>query len=371
MSQWDAERHARLQLHLVAGVGPRTQQCLLEHFGSASSALAATQGELQQVPRVGLKLAERIVAAAHEDAALPVLEVCRESAVQVLLHGDDGYPSPLSHIPDPPGALFVRGGWMEADALSVAIVGSRHATRYGLNQAERLGRGLALAGLTIVSGLARGIDAAAHRGALAVAGRTLAVLGSGVLRIYPPEHGELGDAIAASGALLSEAPPLRKPMSGAFPQRNRLISGVSLGTIVVEAADRSGALITARHAMEQGREVFAVPGRVDSRLSRGCHQLLRDGAKLVEHVDDVLEELCPLAAPVRQPDSEHTVHHARELKLDERERKVLDHIGAEPTHPDTIAAECQLPIHHVLATISVLESRRLIHRTSGSTVARC
>ena len=144
MSQWDAERHARLQLHLVAGVGPRTQQCLLEHFGSASSALAATQGELQQVPRVGLKLAERIVAAAHEDAALPVLEVCRESAVQVLLHGDDGYPSPLSHIPDPPGALFVRGGWMEADALSVAIVGSRHATRYGLNQAERLGRGLAL-----------------------------------------------------------------------------------------------------------------------------------------------------------------------------------------------------------------------------------
>ena len=202
---------------------------------------------------------------------------------------------------DPPGVLFVRGSFLPRDALSIAIVGSRHATHYGLAQAERLASGLARAGLTITSGLARGVDAAAHKGALAAGGRTVAVLGSGVLNIYPPEHRDLAEQVVSNGAVVSEAAPHSEPFSGAFPQRNRIISGMSLGVIVVEASLRSGALITARHAMEQGREVFAVPGRVDSRMSQGCHRLIRDGAKLVESIDDVLEELGPLVEATPSP----------------------------------------------------------------------
>ena len=183
------------------------------------------------------------------------------------------YPRLLNEIDDPPGILFSLGDIQSSDALAMAIVGTRHATHYGLRQAERLATGLARSGLTIVSGLARGIDAAAHRGALSAGGRTLAVLGSGILNLYPPEHAELAGQIARQGALISEAPPRRAPFSGAFPQRNRLISGLSLGVIVVEAAERSGALISARHGMEQNREVFAIPGRIDSRASAGCHAL--------------------------------------------------------------------------------------------------
>lgn len=368
MTTWSDQRKAALLLHLVPGLGPRTQENLREHVGAPHQVLEASWEQLIRVPGIGSKTARRIVSADLQQVDAE-LEICRQCNVDIMLRGDDNYPTMLGCIPDPPGALFARGRCIEDDALSVAIVGSRHATSYGLQHAERLGRALANAGLTVVSGLARGVDAAAHRGALsAPKGRTLAVLASGVQRVYPPEHKELADQIAANGALLSEAPPLRKPMSGAFPQRNRLISGLSLGTIVVEAAERSGALITVRHAAEQGREVFALPGRVDSRMSRGCHQLLRDGAKLVEHVDDVLEELCPLAVPVMKEDGQ--VRHPRELKLDEQERKVLSGIQDQPTNVDAVALACGLPMPQVLATISVLETRRLVQRLSGALVAR-
>ncbi len=183
----------------------------------------------------------------------------------------------MRDLPDPPGVLFVRGTLAPSDAMAVAIVGSRHATHYGLTQAERLAGSLARAGLTVVSGLARGIDAAAHRGALAAGGRTIAVLASGVLNIYPPEHNTLAEEITQHGAVMSESPPRAEPLAGMFPQRNRIISGLSLGVLVVEASTRSGALITARHAMEQGRDVFAVPGPITSRMSHGCHRLIRDG----------------------------------------------------------------------------------------------
>jgi DNA processing protein len=238
-----------------------------------------------------------------------------------------------------------------------------------LAQAERLAGGLARAGLTIVSGLARGIDAAAHRGALAAGGRTLAVLGSGVLNMYPPEHAALADEVAASGAVISDSPPRSPPLSGAFPQRNRIISGMSLGVLVAEASVRSGALISARHAMEQGREVFAVPGRVDNRMSHGCHRLIRDGAKLVETVDDVLEELGPLVAPAQSAGGE-AVHHPAELLLNELEQQVLATIASEPITIDAVLAASQLPAPQVLATISVLEMRRLIRRLSGNLIVR-
>jgi len=353
----------------VPGVGPILRKSLLEHFGSAEAILAAAPSRLRVVPGVGPKLARSIVSARDEIDVEAELKLCREHGVTVLWDADPDYPRLLREIHDPPGILFVHGDLEPDDAMAIAVVGARHATSYGQQQADRLAGGLARAGLTVVSGLARGIDAAAHRGALEAGGRTVAVLGSGVLNVYPPEHGTLAAKIRESGALISENPPRAQPMSGAFPQRNRLITGMTLGVIVVEAAERSGALISARHAMEQGREVFAVPGRVDSRASRGCHRLIRDGAKLVESVEDVLEELGPLVEATPRSDG-RVVHHPAELRLNDQERLVLDAIDNDPTSIDNVVATSGLPIHRVLSTISVLEMRRLIRRVSGNLVVR-
>ena len=360
---------ARLRLSLVPGVGPRIQQALLERFGSAEKVLTAAASELREVPGVGAKLGRAIVAARDEIDVDAVLSLCQRNGIDLLSSADDNYPRMLAEIPDPPGVLFCRGSLVEQDALAVAIVGSRHATHYGLTQAERLAGSLSRAGLTIVSGLARGIDSAAHRGALAAGGRTIAVLGSGLLNVYPPEHEQLAEQVTANGALLSEAPPKAQPLAGAFPQRNRIITGMSLGVIVVEASERSGALISARHAMEQNREVFAVPGHVDCRLARGCHQLIRDGAHLVETADDVLDALGPLVESTTRDDGQ-IVRHPAELQLNDLEQQVLQAIGGDPTSIDEIIATSGLPAARVLSTISVLEMRRMIRRLSGTTVAR-
>jgi DNA processing protein len=358
-----------LRLSLVSGVGPRIRKSLLERFGTARAALRAAPSELRDVQGVGPKLMHKIVAADHEIDVEAQIALCREHGIDILTEAHAAYPRSLREIHDPPGVLFVRGAIKPSDALAVGIVGTRHGTQYGLRQAERLAGGLARAGLAIISGLARGIDAAAHRGAMAAGGRTIAVLASGVMNIYPPEHDKLAEEVAQHGALLSESPPGGEPLAGMFPQRNRLISGLSLGVIVVEAAERSGALITARHAMEQGREVFAVPGNVDSRTSRGCHQLLRDGAKLVESADDVLEELGPLVEAAPRDDGQ-VIHHPAELLLNELEQQVLSTVGGEATAIDQIVADTGLPVPQVLSTISVLEMRRLIRRLSGTTVIR-
>jgi DNA processing protein len=358
-----------LRLSLVSGVGPLLRKALLDRFGSAGAALAAAKDELQCVDGIGPKTAARIVAARDEIDAEAELKLAAENGIDVLIEADANYPRPLRQIHDPPGVLFRRGQMLPQDELAVAIVGTRHATRYGLAQAERLAGSLARTGFTVVSGLARGIDAAAHRGAMAAGGRTIAVLASGILEIYPPEHAKLADDVATCGCLVSEAPPRMVPLSGAFPQRNRIISGLCVGTIVVEAPDRSGALITARHAYEQGREVFAVPGPIDSRMSRGCHALIKDGAKLVETIDDVLAELGPLAENIQRDDGT-TLQRPAELMLNEVEQQVLSAIDSVPTSLDAIAAAAKLPIHRVLSVVSVLEMRRLIHRTSGTQVVR-
>ncbi len=358
-----------LRLCMVEGVGPRTRMRLLERFGSYHAALAAPSAELQEVPGVGPKLASKITAAQTEADAEAEIELCRSQGIEILTESSPDYPRLLREIVDPPGVLFVRGRLRPEDGLAMAMVGTRHATPYGLRQAERLAAALARAGLAIVSGLARGIDAAAHRGALEAGGRTLAVLASGVVDIFPPEHRELAERIVAQGALLSEAPSRAEPLRGAFPQRNRLISGLSLGVIVVEAPERSGALITARHAMEQGREVFAVPGSIESRTSGGCHRLIQDGARLVQSVDDVLEELGPLVEAVPQPDGE-PIRHPAELQLNEQEQQVLAAVGIEPMSIDQVAAASGLPVSRVLSTLSVLEMRRLVRRLSGTTVVR-
>ncbi|MEM9187338.1 MAG: DNA-processing protein DprA [Planctomycetota bacterium] len=359
---------SEVRLAMVPGVGPRTRLALLAELGSPQAVLGAGRSRLLQVAGVGPKLADKILAAGELDAEGELATACRHG-IRVLLPSADGYPRALREVHDPPAVLFTRGDLLAGDQIAVALVGSRHATRYGLEQAERLGQELARAGVTVVSGLARGIDAAAHRGALAAGGRTLAVLAGGLLKLYPPEHRGLAEDVVANGCLIAEAPPRMPPMSGSFPQRNRVISGLSLGVVVVEAANRSGALITARHAGEQGREVFAVPGPVTSRLSRGCHGLIRDGAKLVAGVDDILEELGPLIEAVPKPGGGET-RSVAELGLNDVEQRVLQAIGAVATEVDRVVQESGVPVHRVLATLSVLEMKRLVRRVSGALVAR-
>jgi DNA processing protein len=297
-----------------------------------------------------------------------------------VLRDQPGYPTLLHDIHDPPPLLYVRGTVEPDDSLAIALVGSRRCTPYGARICESLARSLCRAGLTVVSGLARGIDAAAHRGALRAGGRTLAVVANGLEEIYPPEHRELAGQIAAAGAILSEMPMRQQPIAGLFPQRNRLIAGLCLGVVVVEAAPRSGSLLTAQHAMEQNREVFAVPGPVDSLTSRGCHQLLRDGARLVQTVDDILEELAPHIRdrlPPRDPAEPETTNAPEEpppgiapRTLNEQERSILAHLDDLPRAADELITRTGLTASQVMATLSVLEMRRLIRRMPGNQFVR-
>ena len=225
-------------------------------------------------------------------------------------------------------------------------------------------------GLTVVSGLARGIDAAAHRGALNGGGRTLAVLANGLAEVYPPEHEGLAREVAGSGALISESPMRQSPLAGLFPQRNRIISGLCLGVVVVEATPRSGSLSTAKHATEQNREVFAVPGPVDSLASRGCHHLIRDGARLVETVDDILEELGPLVREVKAKPEQPAIRHPAELSLTDQERTLLGKLDDRPASIDELIVGSGLTASQVMATLSVLEMRRLVRRLPGPRFVR-
>ena len=370
----DAELLELMRLTMIPGIGPLTCRALLEQFQTASKVLGAPASTLRQVSGVGAKLAERISKAGREVDAEAELAHCRSLGVRLLALADPGYPPPLKDIPDPPQVLYTLGTYEPVDALAIAIVGARRSTPYGLRIAERLASALARVGLTVVSGLARGIDAAAHHGALKAGGRTLAVLANGLAEVYPPEHVELARRVIASGALLSEMPLEQQPLPGLFPQRNRIISGLCMGVVVVEATPGSGSLVTAEHAMEQNREVFAVPGPVDSLTSRGCHRLIRDGAKLVETVDDILEELGPLVravprgncgTPVGEP-----VELPAELTLDPQERTLLGLLADHPITVDELIQRTGLTASQVMATLSVLEMRRLVRRLSGQQFVR-
>jgi len=358
-----------LRLALTPGVGPRIRQTLLERYGNPRAILSATSADLTQTRGVGPVLSKAIAAARDTVDAAGELDYCQANQVEVLRQSSPTYPRLLKEIDDPPPIMFVRGEIVESDNLAIGVVGSRHCTSYGLAQAERLAGSFARAGFTVVSGLARGIDAAAHRGALKAGGRTIAVLGGGVNNVYPPEHTDLAAEITRSGAVISEAPPRRAPTTGSFPQRNRIITGMSLAVVVVEAGLKSGALISARHAMEQNREVFAVPGRIDSRASQGCHRLIRDGAALLENIDDLLEQLGPLVEATTSSTGQQ-IRNPAELQLNDQEQAVLSAIDNGPTSIETIVEACGLPVHRVLATVSVLEMRRLIRRLSGQNVAR-
>jgi DNA processing protein len=365
----DSETEIVLRLAMLPGLGPRTLAGLLDHFQSAAAVLAAPADQLAQVAGVGPKLIHTIRTADDHVSVEAITSWCHENNVNLVRRGSDGYPKSLDDLTDAPPVLFVQGEVLAADEIAVAMVGTRHATAYGLKQARHLAYLLAKSGVTVVSGLARGIDAAAHEGAIDGGGRTIAVLGSGLGQIYPSEHQGLAKAIAADGAVISEYEPKAKPRGGMFPQRNRLIAGLSLATLVVEAPDRSGALITANLAMEQNREVLALPGPVTSRASRGCNQLIRDGAKLVQTVDDILEELGPVRAPVKTKSGQE-VRNPSELTLNEVEQKVLAAIDETSTLIDQVIAKSGLPAQRVIAVISVLEMRRLVRRLSGNYVSR-
>ena len=358
-----------LCLSLVPGIGPRMRARLVEHFGSPASVLGAAPSQLREVAGVGPSLARAIASARDSNDVEAELQRCRRHNISLVTIESANYPRALREIHDPPSILYMHGDLLPRDRLAIAIVGTRHATSYGKRMASQLAGSLARAGMTIVSGLARGIDAAAHQGALDAGGRTIGILGSGLMNLYPPEHKELAFDISQHGAVVSELPVQQATSPGAFPRRNRIITGLSLGVVVVQAAQSSGALISARHAMEQNREVFAVPGPVDSRVSRGPHMLLRDGAKLVESADDVLEELGPLAESVALEQGRQIAKPA-ELQLNEQEQQVLACIDREPTLIDAVVLQSGLPVPRVLSTVSVLEMRRLIRRISGNSVAR-
>lgn len=360
---------AALRLNLVPGIGPRLAQLLLDRFGSAKDILSASIADLQQTPGIGPKLAMALATHGTQSEALDEWRRCQAAGVTLFLRGEGHYSPALDRIPDPPHLLYCRGELLPSDELAVAIVGSRHCTAYGRQQAERIAAGLANAGITVVSGLARGIDACAHRGALQAGGRTIAVCATGLSSVYPPEHAELADQIVQQGALLTESPMLQAPVPGLFPQRNRIISGLSLGVIVIEAGRNSGALHTARHAMEQNRELFAVPGRIDSEASQGCLDLIRDGVTLIRGVDDVLQALGPLTKPVKTTATE-SVHQPRELQLSDQERTVLNQITAEPIPIDDVLRSLALESSRVLATLTVLEMRKLVRRLPGGFLIR-
>jgi DNA processing protein len=366
----DAELLDLLCLTMVPGVGPHTSRALLERFGTPTKVLDSTIACLRDVDGVGPKLAARLVGARDEFNAEAELALCRKHGVKPMAPPDPGYPSCLLEIPDPPPLLYCRGELMPRDGMAIAIVGSRRCTPYGLRQAERLAQSLARVGLTVVSGLARGIDAAAHHGALKAGGRTIAVLANGLASVYPPEHEELAVDIAESGALLSEMPMGQVPMAQLFTQRNRIISGLCLGVIVVEATPRSGSLSTARHAMEQNREVFAVPGPIDSLSSRGCHRLLRDGAKLVETIDDVLEELGPLTSEIQPEEGAVPVRRPAELALSDQERSLLGQLSDRPVSIDELISGTRLTAQQVMSTLAVLEMRRMVKRVPGNQFVR-
>lgn len=358
-----------IRLNLVPGIGPRHQRSLLDYFGDPETIFNASLTELERVSGIGPKLARLIHVARDSDHAEAELQTCMESGFKLLRLGTDEYPQNLPEVCDAPLILYCRGELKPQDDLAVGIVGSRRCTLYGTQQAEKFGRALAMAGITVVSGLARGIDAAAHRGALAAGGRTIAVSATGLSNVYPPEHVELAEQIAQNGAVVCESRLDQQPTSGIFPQRNRIISGLSLGVIIIEANRKSGALHTARHAMEQGREVMAIPGRIDSFASDGCNDLIRDGAILIRNVDDVLESLGPMVQPV-QTEQQKEVRSPRELTLSAQERQILDMVTSEPQHLDEIIRAAEIGSSRVLATLTVLEMKRMVKRLPGGLLVR-
>ena len=352
----------RVILNMIPGMGSMRTKRLLNRFGSFEKILSASREELEKVEGIGSEFAARIAGWKETVDIQKELELAKKYGAGILTLDDEKYPPRLKEIYDPPVVLYVRGEIIPGDEKAIAIVGTRRPSFYGRMITEDLSKKLAMRDFTIVSGLARGIDSAAHRGALAVKGRTIAVLGCGIDKVYPPENARLMKEVMSSGAVISEFPFGTKPDRGNFPRRNRIISGLSLGVIVVEAAKRSGSLITASCALEQGREVFAVPGKVDSPTSYGTHSLIKEGAKLVQDVDDIIEELgMQMEDSLCEKETKGGVCH--ELAGDER--KVYELLSSDPCHVDVICNRADMPASKVSSILMMLEVKGLVEQLPG------
>lgn len=347
-----------LALNKIEGVGRRRLAALVQQFGSAEAAWKAEPGRLAELAGWGDKVREVFLAQRGKIDPLEEYLAARRLGVHIWTVEDEDYPDLLRQIPDPPLVLYARGSALPRETLMLAIVGTRRATAYGRWAARKLAKDLAVAGLGIVSGMARGIDTEAHLGALEGGGFTVAVLGCGVDVVYPPENARLYEAIVARGLVLSEFPLGTQPKPGHFPARNRLISGLARGVLVVEAGPRSGALITADLALEQGRDVFAVPGPINSPYSQGSNELIKQGAKLVASAADVLEEY-GLTAPVQ------ATGRASPQQLGSREREVLRLLSGGPVQFEELAELSGYNITELARILTLLEVKGLVQQLPG------
>ena len=367
------EREAFLILNAVMGIGNSTVQKLLKCYGSAVKILSLNESDLSVVPRISLKAIQNILHFPKDKFLKAEYNLMAKKKVRAITWLDDGYPEVLREIADAPVVLYMKGDLSLESALSMAIVGSRRASFYGQTVAENFAGRLAELGFTTVSGMARGIDTAAHRGALRAGGPTVAVLGCGLSHVYPLENKKLMDEIAATGVVISEFPMGMGPLPHNFPRRNRIISGLSLGVIVVEAAERSGALITADFALEQGREVFAVPGKIDHPSFRGAHGLIKQGAKLVTCVEDILEDIEPrVSAHLKAetgPSAEDRGIKDLPADLSKDEQQLYNYITDRPVHIDELTNRCGTAVP-VMSVLLQLELKHLVKQLPGKLFVR-
>lgn len=346
-------------LSCIPGIGRTTFRRLVGRFGSPRNVLGASREDLKEAGVLSDKLVEAISSHSWKEFAEAEMEKIQRSGVSFVTLADKGYPVNLKNTPDPPLFLYVKGSILPQDEKSVAIVGTRGPTHYGVSMTRRIAADLACLDITIVSGLARGIDTQAHLGALEAGGRTLAVLGSGIDVVYPPENKNLYEAICLNGAVVTENPFGTRPEAGYFPARNRIISGMSLGTVIIEAAQDSGSLITADYTLKQGRKLFALPGNILSRLSKGTNSLIKNGAVLIEGADDVLSALSLGLGKAASPKT------GAEPGLSPEEEAVLSTLSDAPKHIDVMLAECRLSAAKIAGILVNLELKGLAKQLPG------
>jgi DNA processing protein len=363
-------REALVALNMIEHVGPVRVRQLLEHFSDAPSILGASKSQLLQVRGIGEDTAEAIAGWEKAVDLNAELKRIQEFGCHILTQSDAEYPESLRQIYDPPIALYVKGKLTTKDKNSVAMVGSRRTTHYGIETARKLAYQLAYVGVTVVSGGARGIDTAAHQGALSAKGRTVCVLGTGINIVFPPENAELFERIAGSGAVVTQYPFNRNGDKQSFAIRNRIVAGMTLGTVVVEANLTSGALITANFAVEYGRQIFAVPGRIDSPQSKGCHDLIKKGAKLCEGAEDILSEFEYLFPASNRPPSPGETGTLPALELSENEQKIYDVLSLDELPMDDVIRRSGLPASTVSVALLSLEMKRLIRQLPGKLFVR-